>query len=85
MIRRVSRRAVIPHVAGDRIGHRVRKMHARVPEPDPRVGRRQQHARARFIVGRILDARTRYLETMRSASSDQISLIGFEPFTRRTQ
>lgn len=28
MIRHVSRRAVVPHVAGDRIGHRVRKMHA---------------------------------------------------------
>jgi hypothetical protein len=50
MVRHVPGRAIGPDVAGDRIGHRVRQVDARVAKTDASIRRREQHVCASLIV-----------------------------------
>ena len=55
MVRGESFRTEVAHHSGDRIGHPVRKMHARVAESDACVRGGELHLLARFLVVGILD------------------------------
>ena len=77
-------RVILLHVAGHRIRHAVREVHAPVPNPMP------ANAAARIIcsgdlVAWVLNRPNQVLATMRSACRAQMSLIRIGALVRRTE